>query len=97
MRIYETQTITRETNVCTEIRCDICGAKEDTPEWIDSWNSSNFNETKVTIKQKEGTSYPDGGQGTEYIVDMCPVCFKDRLIPWIKSQGGHVEEKDWCC
>jgi len=47
------------------------------------------------MKQKEGSNYPEGGTGTEYEIDLCPKCFKERLVPWLKSEGAAIEEKEW--
>jgi hypothetical protein len=52
---------------------------------------------KQEIKLEEGTSYPEGGSYEGFILDICPTCFKDKLIPWFESQGGTVRktEGDW--
>jgi len=55
----------------------------------------NETEVSVTVKQKEGESYPDGGSGTEYEIDLCPDCFKNRLVPWLKSEGANIGEMEW--
>ena len=51
----------------------------------------------TTIKSSEGTSYPEGGAKKESSVDVCPTCFKTKLVPWLISQGAKIreEEFDW--
>lgn len=77
--------------------CDLCGAKSS--ERFGSWCTKPYevNETEVTVtvKQREGYSCPDGGGGTQHEIDLCPDCFKGKLIPWLKSQGANVNEKEW--
>ena len=68
--------------------CDLChGVIEQAP----------FSEEKVSIQYKTGDSFPEGGSGEVTGLDMCPTCFKDKLTPWLKSQGGimHTVEWDW--
>ena len=49
----------------------------------------------VEVRQRQGVSYPEGGSGTEIEVDLCPTCFKEKLVPWLRSQGATIEEKEW--
>lgn len=82
---------------CIYCKCDICGKKGKYDD--DGWSSNiyhvNETEIKVTIKQKEGHSCPDGGSGTQHEIDLCPECFKKKLIPWLRSQGAEVKEEEW--
>lgn len=97
MRIYETQTVEETRKVLVKRTCDICGCEAiDHSRWAteSSWQS-NETTLRIAVHQTEGTNYPEGGWGKEFIVDMCPQCFKDKLIPWINSQGGNVQEQEW--
>lgn len=77
-----------------ELFCDLCGAKSDA--WK-PWVKDSFDAVEVEVQLTEGERYPEGGHGTHTIVDLCPTCFKEKLIPWLESQGGkfRVEEWDW--
>jgi hypothetical protein len=78
--------------------CDLCGvASKRGEDWEPISSSHNVNETEVsvTVKHRMGWSYPEGGSGTEVEVDLCPKCFKDRLIPWRPSQGAPIEVREW--
>lgn len=84
--------------VFDQILCDLCKKPGTAPsEWSTSYSSYEVNETEltVTVRQKEGYNFPEGGDGTEYVIDLCPDCFKNRLVPWFKSQGAEIKEKDW--
>lgn len=75
--------------------CDLCGLTAKTNEWGASSYEVCETEVEITIRQKEGSSYPEGGQGTEFEVDLCPKCFKEKLVPWLRSQGAKIEEREW--
>ncbi len=75
--------------------CDLCGEEACSGEWDTSVYEVNETDIEVTIKQKEGYEFPEGGSGTTYQVDMCPECFKDKLIPWLEAQGCKAVRKDW--
>jgi hypothetical protein len=96
MKIYEKRTHpSHEYDALVERSCDLCGKKAKTDNWDASRYDINETEISVKIKQKEGSNYPEGGNGTEYEIDLCPDCFKDKLVPWLRSQGAAVEEKEW--
>lgn len=77
-------------------KCDLCGK-----EIIgDGWNpkdDSDISDTKVWMIN--GTEYldPDTGYSEETIFDICPQCFKKKLVPWLKSQGAkpRKEKNEW--
>ncbi len=96
MKVYATKAIPAyESRYVARRRCDLCGLEVKGDDWqAGSWE---INETTVSIeiKQKEGTNYPEGGSGTKHEIDICPDCFKGKLIPWLKSQGADIQEKEW--
>lgn len=98
MKIYEKRTRPETTyDALLERSCDLCGkkTKKSNNDWSDGCYEINETEITVVVKQKEGEVYPEGGSGTEYEIDLCPDCFKDRLIPWLNGQGANLKEKDW--
>lgn len=50
---------------------------------------------RVAVEGSWGTSYPEGGYGTTIKVDMCVQCFKEKLVPWLRSQGAPAEEVEY--
>jgi hypothetical protein len=74
--------------------CDLCG-RESKANHSDDWGEGNFDIAETEVRLKVGDSYPEGGAGTEIEFDICPKCFRERLIPWLESQGTKVEEKGW--
>lgn len=92
MKYYEPKVVTETKKVFKYVQCDICGtqAKDD-----DNWDDESFGVSETEIKYKEGSSYPEGGNGTEIKVDICPDCFKGKLVPWLESQGVVIKKEDW--
>ena len=76
------------------VTCDFCGAETDDPE---CWppKSGYYGINKVIIQLKTGESYLETRHGKTFMVDMCPKCFREKLAPWVESQGAKVREKDW--
>lgn len=96
MRIYREVKIPASSYKLLDHRiCDICGQKSRGNEWSSKKYNINETDINITIKQKEGSDCSDGGSGTEYDIDLCPKCFKDRLVPWLISEGAQIDEKEW--
>jgi hypothetical protein len=98
MKHFEKRTESRTYDVLISRTCDICGRKGkggDKREWDAGAYAINETEILVKVYQKEGSSFPEGGSGTEYGIDLCPICFKDRLVPWLISQGANIKQEDW--
>ena len=80
--------------VLDHIVCDLCGAKSDhNGDWV-----RRPSVAEVTVEFKEGANYgSDGVDLKTTIVDICPECFKGKLLPWLESQGAksRVEEDNW--
>ena len=92
MRTYKTVTSQVTRDIEDEIFCDLCETKAKDASWSSSYyNIDDTNiEMQVTIDCKTGEMYPEGGSYEEYIIDLCPKCFKSRLIPWLESQGAKI-------
>ena len=97
-KIKETKKRVKEFTVTTEVKCDICGAIAPCPDCYDAeWAKESYNISTATIELKEGASFPAGGSWIETTFDICPTCFKEKLIPFIKSFGGEptIREVDF--
>jgi len=97
MKVYDEKIIPKHKCKYLKLRkCDLCGTESKNEEWGDG-GSYDVNETEITveIRQKEGHSYPEGGSGTKYEIDLCPNCFKNKLIPWLRSQNANIEKEEW--
>ena len=95
MRKFETTTKLVESTNLVETTCDLCGAVAKQGNWESSVYEVNEVEVEVTVRRKDGVSYPEGGWGTALEVDICPKCFNDKLVPFLRSQGANIEEREW--
>jgi len=96
MKIYDEKEVKYTKKYVKTRKCDLCGIEVGGEEW-EARSCYEINETEICIeiRQKEGESYPEGGSGTKYEIDMCPKCFKGRFIPWLKSQNATIQEEEW--
>ena len=98
MKIYKTKIERHKYQALIKRTCDLCGQESEQLN-EENWDARGYdiNETRITVKitQKEGSAYPEGGSGTKYDIDLCPDCFKDRLIPWLISQGAKIKQEEW--
>jgi hypothetical protein len=92
MKHYKSKVVTETKRFFEYVQCDICGRQANDD---DNWNGESYGVSETEIKYREGASYPEGGSGTEIRVDICPTCFLDKLVPWLKSQGVSIEKKEW--
>jgi hypothetical protein len=76
------------------ILCELCGKKSNSSG---DWGTSSYDVNEVDVSHRDGSSYPDGGNSTSCILDICPDCFKTKLVPWFEQQGGkpRYEENDY--
>jgi len=96
MKQYEEKVVQHTQRWVKCRKCDMCGVESDGRSWeAESIYYVNETEIRVEIRQKEGANYPEGGSGTKYEIDLCPKCFKEKLIPWLKSQGADIREEEW--
>ena len=77
--------------VLDKVKCDLCGA---TATSESNWGGEDHGVSEVTIQMKEGYNYPDAGNYVETEVDICPSCFKNTLLPWLKSMGVKPQTKE---
>lgn len=59
--------------------CDLCGQP------IPQRSMGQFSE--AIVEGTTGWSYPEDGEYTKTEVDLCGVCFHQKLLPWLVSQG----------
>jgi hypothetical protein len=103
MKVKETRNI--PTIKSRVIVCDLCSKNGIGDKWnkwsyrllAGSWNNNSYDIDRTEISYESGSSFPEGGSSEIISYDICPDCFMEKLIPWLKSQGaeGHVEEIDW--
>lgn len=90
MKEYETETYTRK--YIRQRTCDICDAPAYEPRHHNWTRGVNPNTVKTTVELIESNQYPEGESLEAKIEkDICPDCFKTRLLPWIEAERKKVE------
>jgi hypothetical protein len=74
----------KEYEETVERKCDLCGRASPFP-----WD--------VRVEIEEGYSFPEGGHTVTTLYDICPECFRTKLVPWLEAQGARARKKevDW--
>lgn len=97
MKIKKKVQIEREQ--LAQIKCDICGVLSSDDEWSkvvtnDGWPRTVCHEIKVEHTETR-PDYYGSGIGRTFQVDLCPKCFDERLVPWLREQGAIVEYEEY--
>jgi hypothetical protein len=89
MKTYKKINVPQRT-VLDRLTCDLCAKTSNS-----KWGAETYGVLETEVRCKTGHNYPGDGSGEETTIDICPKCFADKLIPWVKSQGGEPTTKDW--
>jgi len=82
--------------VVDHVTCDICGKAANRYDWGTGSYQIDDIDVSIEVKRREGESYPEGGSGTEVVIDVCPDCFVKKLVPWVESHGhAKIETTEW--
>lgn len=90
MKKYETVSRTSSIEVLKEIMCDFCGLSSK-----DEWKEDRYDDIDIDVSMKKGECFPEASFGEIISFDICPDCFKDKLIPWAKTQGAEPTIKEY--
>lgn len=88
MKITEKRTMpVQEYEHVISVQCDLCKREYTDRNWGEKSPCRTL-ETRVFFF--EGVHDRDGGGRKERTwFDICPECFRDKLLPWLKSQGAE--------
>ena len=73
-----------------EVICDLC---KETFRDMD-WDVGPYQVQTTEVSYEYGTDYPGDRATTTLEFHICPNCFKNKLIPWMESQGATPTKKD---
>jgi hypothetical protein len=90
MKTYKTETITREEKVVDVYSCDLCGKAS--PSSYD-WGADNHHDLSVTIQLSDCNYGPGESSGQHTWTDICPECFKEKVVPAIEALGAVFRTK----
>lgn len=78
--------------IVDKTRCDICKKEYNGSLWEREDFSASDTEVTLTI----GNNYPEAGFGEFISFDICPDCFKNKLIPLLKKEfDAEPYNKEW--
>ncbi len=89
MRNFKTRIIPEsKRDELDKLICDICKKEAKYPNH--DWAEQNLGHKtlKTEISLEDSNYFPDGGFGEVIKFDICPECFKNKLIPFIESFGA---------
>ena len=85
----------RTVEYIAELRCDICGREAPNPEGFYPWKEEMYDAINVEIHLREGSQYPECGFGDDTSFDICPKCFKEKLMPALFALGAVPHITEW--
>ena len=106
--VKETQQIVKKKTV--EITCDLCGVNgyahihnvgiigDHRTECVVEWkhDEDHYTDVTTTIALERATNYSGEDGSNEYLFfDVCPECFKQELIPFLKSKGAEPQKANY--
>lgn len=78
----------------TQWKCELCKCITMREEvWPP--RMSSHDKYHATVMLEDGYNVPECGSGTKTIVDICPDCFTNKLLPWLASQGATTRSENW--
>jgi len=93
VRVKEEVVIPEKTYEKTvRIECDLCGAEAEGETFDGSIWSAEEIEVEVRVHMTEGEAFPGDYDIKACRIDLCPTCFKEKLIPFINENGVNKIE-----
>jgi hypothetical protein len=93
MRKTETVPVHTERVEVVEIVCDLCGKEAPDPNSEDGspWSGTG-DIANTTIEMETGWNFEIDKSGKVEVVtfDICPECFRTKLIPFFAEEGGRL-------
>lgn len=82
--------------IVSHVLCDLCGiighpGYSGEVEW---GRNDAGDEMETAVVCKAGYASCDGGHWDTVSFDICPTCFRDKLMPWLESQGAKKTSGD---
>ena len=84
------------------VTCDLCGETFKGAHSLGvgdgvNWKAGAHDRQCTSVEEWEGSVYPDSASYGGVAFDICPGCFKGKLIPWLREQGatGRETEVNW--
>ena len=71
--------------------CDLCKRRNN---YDNNWSKGNYEIQKVTMQYQDGCNFPEGGSSEWEEYHICPECWHDIVIPFMKSKGAVMTKRE---
>lgn len=94
MKVTKEVPVTKMTRTVLDyMKCELCPAtSRDWRNWPGG-DDGGYSVNQTEVEMRTGYSYPECSSTTTVTLDICPECFKTKLLPWFKSLGGTPREE----
>lgn len=75
-------------------KCELCPAISSKGRLSASWDKDITVVNETTVQLTTGYSYPGDYSAESVVLDICPKCFTEKLVPWFVAQGGTVRQEE---
>lgn len=92
MKVMKSASIPAKTiSVLDHVKCELC----DRTSKREDWSPMQYDVDRPELSLEVGHNYPEDRHTKITILDICPDCFRTKLIPWFESLGGvpRIEEE----
>jgi hypothetical protein len=90
MKWYEKKL--KEVDELVSWTCDICGKEMDGDFDCEGYEDHDY----MDIEARFYTSWNgDGGEGVHYYLDVCPDCFLNKILPYLKSINANITRREY--
>ncbi len=70
------------------LKCDFCGKESKNANHDENpWETDGLDTDSVTIQHKQGNYWGNDGDSNTLDADMCPSCFRAKLLPWLRANA----------
>lgn len=91
MKTFKMETITREEKTVDVFSCDMCGRVS--PGKHD-WSPDENHEISVQVEFSDYHYGFNDTKGSYMRTDICPECFKEKVVPALEALGAVFRTKD---
>lgn len=95
MKTFRTREIPARTEQEIDtITCDLCGRIAPRRSVLGVWGENSYEVAEVKVEMTTGEAFPDSSSTKTLAFDICPQCFKHRLMAWMETQGAAPTERE---
>ena len=96
-QIKITKLMAVEHEIVASTMCDLCGSQTPGEAWKLGLAGDESEIVEMSFCEEWNAEYNGGGDRTDTVFDICPVCWRSKIMPWMLAQGAQprIEKSDW--